>query len=428
MKRVLHFILRLFSKAILKKYKPDVIGITGSVGKTSCKEAVYAVLADIYNVRKNIDNYNNEVGVPLTIIGVESGQKSILRWLGIFIKAIGLLLKKDVNYPDILILEMAADKPGDIKYLLSFIRCKIGILTAVGEAHIGFFGSVNKIAVEKRLIISELAKFSWAVINKDNELAWQQQAHSKAQVMGYGIEQETTVQAQDITLTRYEKTFGLNFKLKYQNTTVPVFLPNIISRQHIYAALAGVAVAIIYDINLVTISDKIQNYQGIPGRTQLISGIKHTQIIDDSYNSSPLAARAALDLLIALPVAAGAKRYAVLGDMLELGQHSEVKHQKVGESVVEHKLDYLITVGERSRDIARGAKQAGMSEDHIFMFTNLDEAGHFLQNRIKQGDIILIKGSQGVRMEFIVKEIMAHPELAEELLTRQTPDWLAKKP
>ena len=424
MQKILHFTLKLFAKAILLKYKPDFIGITGSVGKTSCKEAVFAVLSANFNVRKNIKNYNNEIGVPLTIIGAYSGNKSIIKWLKVFFKALKLLFTTDYLYPKILILEMGADKPNDISYLLSFIKCKIGILTAIGDAHIEYFGTQNKIATEKRLIISELVQDGWAIINKDNELAWAQKAHAKANVMSFGIHNESAVQADDIILLSRSNELGLNFKLRNEGTVVPVFLPNIVSHQHVYAILAGVAVGIIYNLNLVAISELVQKYKGIAGRTRLIPGIKHTQLIDDTYNSSPLACQAAIDLLVTLPIKEGARRFAILGDMLELGKFSEASHQEVGRYIAEHNIDILITVGEMSRDIARGAKEAGMKDEYVFSFTRTDEAGHFIQNRMKEGDIVLIKGSQGMRMEHITKEIMAEPERAKELLVRQEDEWL----
>jgi UDP-N-acetylmuramoyl-tripeptide--D-alanyl-D-alanine ligase len=427
MHKILHYILKIISRSILKKYKPDVIGITGSVGKTSCKEAVHGILAGNFNVRKNIKNYNNEIGVPLTIIGANSGNRSLIKWCVVICKGIGLILKRDYLYPEILILEMGADKPGDIQYLLSFVKCKIGILTAVSDAHIEFFGTQNRIAAEKRFIISKLAKDSWAIVNKDNELAWQQRIHTKANVMSFGIHNETAVCAEDTILLSREGELGLNFKLHHQGTVVPVFLPNIISQQHIYAILAGVAVGVIYNINLVAIAELVKNYVGAAGRTRLIPGIKHTQIIDDTYNSSPISVKAAVDLLLTLPIQEGSRRYAILGDMLELGKHSESEHQAIGKFIADNKIDRLITVGERARDIARGAKANKMLEEHVFSFTNHEEAGHFIQNRIHQGDVLLIKGSQGARMEFITKELMAEPQKAKELLVRQTSKWLDKK-
>lgn len=155
----------------------------------------------------------------------------------------------------------------------------------------------------------------------------------------------------------------------------------------------------------------------------IIPGIKYTLIIDDTYNSSPLAVKKALHLLSQINLNAHHKKYAVLGDMLELGNYSEQAHREIGEAVFDYGVDYLVTVGERSRDIIRGAIKKGMSKDHCFNFQDSLEAGKFLQQRIYPGDLLLIKGSQGMRMEKTVKELMAEPQKAEELLVRQGKEW-----
>lgn len=423
MRKLLQLKLKILSKLILAKYRPEVIGITGSVGKTSAKEAIFSVLSGDFKARKNIKNYNNEIGVPLTIIGVETGGKSLLRWLYIFSKAFWLLIWKDKNYPTVLVLEMGADKPGDIDYLLSIVKCRVGILTAVSESHLEYFGTLERIAQEKRLIISRLAKEGFAIINIDNDLAWQQKAHTKSNVMSFGIKHKASAQAENIVIMERDGELGLNFKLSYQGTTIPIFLPGIISYQHIYAVLAAVCVGIVYNINLVDIGHKLQQYHGVPGRTRYIPGIKGSKIIDDTYNSSPLATKAALDLMPLIPNTEAGDYYAVLGDMLELGRISEEAHLNIGKKVNDLKIDYLLAFGEKARDIARGAIKAGMDKDHVYTFSDHHQAGLFLQDRVKKNDIILVKGSQGVRMEKIVKEIMAEPNTADDLLVRQTKDW-----
>ena len=153
MRHLLFKILKCLSQKILKKYRPLVIGITGSVGKTSTKEAIFAVLRGKFKVRENQKNYNNEIGVPLTIIGTETGGQSIFKWLKIFFKAWILIFKKDPNYPEMLVLEMGADKAGDIEYLTKMAPCDIGVVTAVSEVHLEFFGSLEKIIVEKQKIM-----------------------------------------------------------------------------------------------------------------------------------------------------------------------------------------------------------------------------------------------------------------------------------
>ena len=185
--------------------------------------------------------------------------------------------------------------------------------------------------------------------------------------------------------------------------------------------MSAFAVGIIFDLNLENIKESLEDTKSQVGRMFLIKGIKNTWIIDDTYNSSPIASISALETLSSSSVLG--RKIAVLGDMLELGASSESEHKKIGYRVQDLDINLLITVGERSRDIARGAIEAGMDENSVFMFSNSEEAGKFIQNRIKQNDLILVKGSQAVRCEKIVKEIMADPLSAKDLLVRQTGIW-----
>lgn len=429
MKKILQNILKFLSQRILNKYKPDIIGITGSVGKTSAKEAIFAVLNEKYKIRKNMKNYNNEIGAPLTIIGRESGGRSIIKWIFIFFYGLKLILFKDKNYPDIIILEMGADRPGDIKYLTNLAPCKIGIITNIGVSHIEHFGSLKRIIKEKEIIVTHLSKKGFAILNGDDENVKQIAEKLKCESFTYGFKDDLDLRAieldieKSISIGKKTQIKGVNFKIQHKGNIVPIFLPHVVGKQHIYAALAASAVGVANGLNLVEISEALKKYNGAPGRMNLIDGIKNTIIIDDSYNSSPKSTQAALEAVKSLKLADGKKKYAVLGDMLELGNFTEEGHIKAGGAVAKNGIDYLITVGERARDIARGAKEAGMSEERIFSFTNLKESGIFIQDRISEGDLALVKGSQGMRMEKIVKELMAEPLRAKELLVRQDESW-----
>ena len=443
MKKFIELKLKFLAKLILKKYQPEVVGITGSVGKTSAKEAIYTVLAAKFNnVRRSLKNYNNEIGVPLTIIGADSPGRSFFGWLKVFFKAWRLILARDKNYPRILVLEMAVDRPGDMKYLLSIVKCRVGVVTMIGPVHLEFFGSIEKIKKEKGRLIKSLRKSGWAILNYDNEKTRQMRALSRARVLTYGFSKGANIRAQEmntsfgqlgqnldsqiIGVRSNNQPLGINFKISYNGSVVPVFLPGVLGQAAVYAALAAVGVGIAYGLNLMEIAKALGKLKFPPGRMNLIPGIKYTLIIDDTYNASPQSVMAALDVLREIPVPEGARKYAVLGDMLELGSYSEEGHRTVGRYIVKAKVDKLIVVGERSRDIARGAREAGMSEDDIFHFPYTKEAGLFLQERIKAGDLILVKGSQGARMEKIVKEIMADPLHAKDLLVRQGKEWESK--
>lgn len=426
-KSFLQFVLRVLSKKIIKKYQPDVVGITGSVGKTSTKEAVAAVLSSRFSIRKSPKNYNNEIGIPLTIIGVETSPgNSPLGWLKVFFKGLGLLLVKASDYPEILVLEMGADKPGDIKYLVDIAPCKVGVWTSVAHSHTEYFKTLKKIVLEKRVIISHLPADSFAVLNYDSNLIMENADKTKAEVLSFGFKSGANFQAAEINILEDEITnwpTGINFKVFNDGNSVPVFLPDIAAEHLIPAALAAVTVGSVFGVNLVEASNALRLLKPLAGHMRLLPGIKNSLLIDDTYNSSPEAAKSALKTLASLKIKAESKRIAVLGDMLELGPETENAHREVGFKLVELGIDFLITVGEAAKIIARAAIEAGYDENKIAKFADSSSAGKFLQEKISTGDIILLKGSQGVRIEKAVKEVMAEPEKASEYLVRQSARW-----
>lgn len=429
MRKMLQLKLKFLARLILKKYQPVVIGITGSLGKTSAKEAIYEILKDKMAIRMSQKNYNNEIGLPLTIIGSLSAGRNLWGWLPIFGKGIFLCLFKDKKYPRVLILEMGVDRPGDMEYLTNIARPDVGVVTAVSYSHLQYFGSIVNIKKEKQALISSLDNQGLAILNYDNEETRGMASVSQARVLTYGLKEGADLRAQDIvfnfTKGDYELT-GLNFKLNYKGSVVPVFMTNVLTETAIYAALAAAAVGIYLDLNLIEIARALKNFTLPKGRMNVLPGIKHTFLIDDTYNSSPEAAMAAVDVLGRIKIENNANKYAVLGDMLEIGHYTEEGHRLLGEKVYNSGINQLIAVGEKARDIIRGAREAGLDDSAMFYFDKAEEAGKFLQNRIKAGDIILVKGSQGMRMEKIVKEIMAEPERAAELLVRQGQEWQDK--
>ncbi|MFA5358390.1 MAG: UDP-N-acetylmuramoyl-tripeptide--D-alanyl-D-alanine ligase [Patescibacteria group bacterium] len=432
MKKLIQKILRFFARRILLRYKPQVVGITGSIGKTSCKEAIYTVLSSEFSARQNDKNYNNEFGVPLTVIGTETGGRNIFKWLLVFGRATRLLFWRDKSYPAVLVLEMGADHPGDIKYLTDFVKCYVGVVTGVAPVHIEFFGDLENIAKEKSVMVKSLDKNGIAVLNYDDELVRGMANGLRAgKVITYGFEAGAEVQGYEEKISGQnisrkdgvEAIRGISFKVSYDGNVVPVFLPAVVGKHSVNAALAAIAVGVAFGLNLVRIAESLGQYRPPKGRMNLIDGIKYTLIIDDTYNSSPKPAIAALEVLAKVQLPQARRKYAVLGDMLELGSYTERAHLEVGRKVAELGIDYLLTVGERSLQVANAAIGAGMSEDRVYTFDNSAEAGKFLQDRIEQGDLILVKGSQGMRMEKIVKELMAEPLRAKELLARQGGGW-----
>ncbi len=426
MKSLLTSILRALARGILRKYKPLVVGITGSVGKTSTKDAVYAVLSSKFSVRASYKNYNNELGVPLTIIGARAPGSSLFKWIGVFARAKRLILFP-THYPAILILEMGADRPKDIAKLVELAPPTVGVVTAVSPAHTEFFGSIKRVAQEKRRLVEAVPKEGTVVLNADDEVVSGFESYAEGRVIKYGIEGEADVRAIEIVEHLGDKIGselgGVRCKILHDGSAVPMHLPNVLGYQHIYAALGACAVGRALSMNMVEISNALLKYAPPPGRMHLIAGIKNTFLIDDTYNSSPRAALAALATLGRLSLGAGATKYAVLGDMLELGNLNEISHREVGRAAAEH-ADILIAVGVSAAFVSEEALKSGMSKDRVFHFHTLEEGvEHFLQERVQPGDLLLIKGSQGMRMEKLVKGLMAEPLRAKELLCRQDAGW-----
>ncbi|MFH0805141.1 MAG: UDP-N-acetylmuramoyl-tripeptide--D-alanyl-D-alanine ligase [Patescibacteria group bacterium] len=425
---LLEWKLRVLARWILRKYHPRVVGVTGSVGKTSAVAAIHTVLSAKFRARKNIKNYNNELGVPLSIIGAESGRKNPLSWLLVFLRTAGLLIVRSRQYPEVLVLEMGADKPGDIRYLVNLVPCTVGVLTAIGPAHLELFGTMERVIREKRLVVSHLPPDGTAVLNADDPAVLGCREKVSAHIVTFGYVDTADVRATEVDVSAGPSgepwadaaIRGLSFKLLYGGSTVPVFLPSVIGEHQVYSALVAAAVGISFGMNLADVSAALGRYQSPPGRMRLLPGIQRTSIIDDTYNSSPLAATAALKVL--RKVSVPGLKYAVLGDMLELGAYTDAGHREVGAAAV-GAAQVLVTVGERSRITAEAARAGGMADQQVFCFATPAEASRFLLSRIQQGDIILVKGSQGARMEPIVRDLMAEPERAGELLVRQGPEW-----
>ena len=198
---------------------------------------------------------------------------------------------------------------------------------------------------------------------------------------------------------------GISFKLEHGSAIVPVRIDNVFGRAHAYAAGAAAAVGIVFGMNLVTISEALARYAPPESRMQLLPGIKYTNIIDDSYNASLIAMRSALETLAALPAK---RKVAVLGDMLEIGKYTPEAHEAVGR-LAARDADVLFTVGPRAKFIAEAARGAGMKRTAIFSFDTADEARKPVQDFIKKGDLILVKGSHSMELNKIVEEIKEVP-------------------
>lgn len=412
MRPFLAFILKYAARFVIWRTKPLIIGITGSVGKTSTKEAIFAVLKTKFRVRASWSNFNTEIGLPSSILGMHDLRRNPVRWVfGILAGVLKALVMPKEN-PEILVLEYAAAKPGDIQYLVSVARPSIAVVTAIGEipVHVEFFAGPKHIAREKGELVATLPTSGCAVLNFDDDTVLDMRELTRARVMTFGFGEGADVRAIHYELRTYDDRggvapSGISFKVERDGNVVPVRLPFCYGKSNVYAALAAISVAAILGVPLLDAVEALAGHKPLKGRMRILPGIKNTWILDDAYNAAPASTTAALETLAEFNTKG--RKIAVLGDMLELGKYEEAAHRTIGERAGKA-ADIILTVGDRARlFLADEAMARGKNKEEIFMFGNADEAGKKLQAILKPDDLILIKGSHAMHMEKIVEEISA---------------------
>jgi len=447
-KKIIIHILKLESMLVLCKYKPKVVAITGSVGKTSTKDAVYAVLSEFAYVRKSEKSYNSQIGLPLTILGVPNAWNSPIMWFLNILKGAWLVIWPH-KYPEWLILEVGVGKQGDMRETVLWLKTDAVIMTAIGEtpAHIEFFNSRKHLIEEKSGLLKTLKKparnassiadaggAGLLILNADDEAVLSMKSKTKNITVTYGFQKDADFLAseesilyvkEDENKTRSKSIpQGIMFRVDEDGSSLPVVIEGVFGRNHVYAALATLALAHSLKLNMLQAINALKNYDVPPGRMRLLSGIKNTLIIDDTYNSSPFACESALKTIGVIK--SKDRKIAVLGDMLELGKYTEEAHKNIGKLAREN-IDVLVVVGARAKAIKAGALEAGFDDENIFEFMTSVEAGEWVKTFIKKGDIILFKASQGMRMERAVEAILEDQENKHDLLVRQDKEWLDKK-
>lgn len=426
--KILKFFLEQEAKIILKKYKPVIIGVTGNVGKTSTKKAIFEVLRVEKRVRTAVKNFNNELGLPATIIGELESDYSFRYWLKTIILGLKNILIRNKNYPEVLVLEYGVDKPGDMDKLIGIARPHIGVITQVGEmpVHIEFFENRLELVKEKSKLIFSLPSTGFALLNAESIDLDYFEEKTRALVVTYGFSKDADVKISNFSmgLDKKSNVYFCRFKIGYNGSSWEIDLSDVVGKMSAYAAAVGFTIGLIFNIHPQKIKEALcRNYKNPPGRQNIITGINGSVIIDDTYNASPSSMQEALETLGALPAK---RKVAVLGDMLELGVYTLEAHEKIGKLAAKV-ADILITVGEKANFVREGAIKNGFRPQKTFAFNDINEATNTLRDILRKGDLVLVKGSQGVRMEKVVKGIMLYPEKAKDLLVRQNPKWLAKK-
>lgn len=348
-----------------------VIGITGTNGKTTTKELLWSIVNRKYKTLKNIKNYNNEIGVPYTLLG----------------------LKEDHEYA---VIELGMNHSGEIDALSRISRPDIALITNIGEGHLEFLGSTENVALAKSEIMNGMMQGSVIFLNADAlyfDMLYKMAKDRGLEVRTFAISGEADFSPAGYKLFRDYLTLNYN---KYQYT-VPLF-----GIHNVYNAVAAIAVSEFIGIDKEVIKEAFQEFKNIDMRSQLING-KYT-IINDTYNSNPLSAGYALRSL--KEIFPGKRKVSILSDMKELGQYSVNYHKELGKNVFEAGVDLLLTWGEMAENIVKGARESGMGSNRAVHFSKKAELIEFALNNIANDDVILIKGSRSMKMEEVTEALI----------------------
>jgi UDP-N-acetylmuramoyl-tripeptide--D-alanyl-D-alanine ligase len=406
------------AKRAILRHKPRIVMVAGSVGKTSTKDMAAAVIGVKKRVRKSEKSFNSEIGVPLAILGLENGWGNPIKWLLNLWK--GWRESGSPDFPEVLVLEVGADHPGDVKHILSWVRPEASIVTSFPDTpvHVEFFASREALWDEDAEVIRALPRDGVLVMNGDDKNLARYESVSPAPVARYGTRDDATVFGKNIRpFMEGGVPRGMEMDVTEGSRSARVRIPRVLGPQLCYSALAALAVGLRFDISITEGAAAIASAEPPKGRMRLFSGVNDSTLIDDTYNSSPIALEAALRAVESLET--GGKKIAVLGDMRELGGYSVQEHQKAG-VLAGNVCDVVIGVGESAKDLVESAK--GKRAQVLEWCPDAESAGKSLVSRVGKGDIVLVKGSQGVRMEKCSAMLLAHKEDSKDL-PRQERAW-----
>ena len=366
--------LQQAAKGWRAKYDVRVIGITGSVGKSTTKELAADVLAQRYHTVRSPGNLNNEIGLPLSLLSLTAEHERA-------------------------VLEMGFYVPGEIALLCDIGKPQVGVMTNISEVHLERAGSIKAIVEGKRELVESLpaAPEGVAILNYDDVRVREMAEHTQARVFYYGLSPEAHLWASDVEGLGLD---GLRCVIHYGDDHVHLHVP-LLGRHSVHTVLRAAAVALVEGLGWQEIGAGFQASQS-QLRLMAVHSPSGALLLDDTYNAAPSSSIAALNLLEDL----GGRKWAVLGDMLELGAYEESGHRMVGVRAAQV-ADVLITVGQRARWISEEAQNAGLALDQIIELDDSDAAIDYLQGRIGEGDVVLVKGSRGMEMDRIVSVMEA---------------------
>ncbi|MFZ3044158.1 MAG: UDP-N-acetylmuramoyl-tripeptide--D-alanyl-D-alanine ligase [Minisyncoccia bacterium] len=420
MKNILKSIVALglafLARAVVRRYRPRIVMVSGSVGKTSTKDAVAAVLGTQFYVRKSEKSFNSEFGVPFTILGVGNPWNDPLAWLALVRNAFALIFLPN-HYPNMLVLEVGADRPGDLARILRFATPDAVVITRLPEipVHVEAYASPEAVREEEFSPAYALAAGAPLIIPSDDAYALENAKRTSARLISYGTTDDATVRVSDIRFYEQDDTvIGMQADVAVNSEQGMCIEKGSVGETQVPPLAAAIAVAHAFEIPLSRALTALKSYKAPPGRGRLLAGKNDSIIIDDSYNASPAAVEEALKTLKTFPHAR--RRIAILGDMLELGRYSVKEHERIA-VLAAASADVIVTVGIRARAFAMAPVHA-----EIFQFDNSRTAAAALPDLVREGDVVLVKGSQSIRTERIVEALLANSTHAT-LLVRQEKKW-----
>ncbi len=357
--------LTRFARWYREQLEPLVIGVTGSVGKTTTREMIHAALSAEHRGTRSIANYNNEIGLPLSLLQLEKSH-------------------------DYAVLEMGACRRGDIQALCDVAHPEVGVITEIAPAHIEKFGGIQEIIKTKSELLSALPAHGFAVVNGDCPHARTAAAVAPCPVIFVGESEENHIQATHVRAGQHQLSFTV-WGFEYH---IPVS-----GRHNLTAALCAVAVATEVGMPAERIAEGLQQFTPPEGRCQ-IKRIGPWTIIDDSYNANPASMRAACQLMTAWQT--GNKKIAIVGDMLELGREARHYHRELGKQIAQADIDCLLAHGDHAHDVIAGAYEAGMDVHQMAVCPLFESLLMNLDCWLEPGDVLLIKGSRSTRMERVI--------------------------
>ncbi len=352
-----------------------VVAVTGSAGKTTTKDMTAAVLAQKYNTLKTKGNYNNHIGLPLTLLSLNGEE-------------------------DYAVVEMGMSGFGEIELLAEIASPDTGIVTNVGPAHLKQLGSLENIAKAKRELVDSLDKYGTAFLNYDNQYTRKMGDDYEGRVIYYGFEKgaDLRIISHDFNKEEFKQQFEVEYLGKEYN-----FYIKKPGKHNIYNALAAVGIGLENQLSSKEIQKGLLEADFTSLRMEILELDNNIKLINDCYNANPLSVKAAADVLSEFEAE---RRIAVLSSMLELGPKSDSAHRNIGSYIYQKNIDLLLTVGSEAELIAEGAAEAGMDAEKIFSFANNEQTADFLETILLEKDVLLVKGSRANKMEEIAEKLM----------------------